>query len=811
MRTCIPQPCICFIALEDRAKAELVIRSLGWPITLKEVALRLFDGRDALACYLPSGWLYRWRDALRGQHVGVWELDIRPTDRYLMERFVAGGAVLGYERLEAYSYDAGATNSIGMGSMGWQDALETQIKPGNYRPKLKCLSIDIETSYPRVNEPDRLFSIGFYAPDFSLVLMIDSEFDSGQDQDKDNDSERQHQAGAPDSKAPYYEAVRDEITLLKRFLEVVADYDPDVIIGWNFIQFDMAFLRRKFEQYDLAFTLGRDGSELEWRQSKQKSERIFLHTPGRVILDGIECLKNATWHFESFALDHVSQVLIDDSKLLHGEERGSDIERLFEHDKATLATYNLKDCELVWRIFSKTNLLEFLIERSHMTGLLMDRMGGSVAAFEHMYLPRLHRKGWVAPNLGDGYSAEKSPGGYVMDSVPGLYEHVLVLDFKSLYPSIIRTFCIDPLGLIEGMSRLGNGANIERGGDDIKDSVSGQFNGNIPGYFGGEFHRENHVLPDLIRHLGELRETAKAQGNTPLSQAIKIIMASCYGILGSDGCRFYDTRLAASITKRGHDIIQRTTQWIREQGYDVIYGDTDSVFVWLKTDVTDAKADVIGHRLVKDINAWLTAELQREFGLESFLELEYETHYRRFFMPSIRGAETGSKKRYAGIKAGSEELIFKGLEAVRSDWTPLAREFQKELYRRIFYKEPWQEWLKSEVRALLAGERDDLLIYRKRLRRPLTDYQRSRPPHAKAAAVMDRWLESQGRSARYQDRGGWVSYLITTNGPEPEDIRHSAIDYGHYLEKQLQPVAEAMFQFTGDSFVNLTSSQHRLF
>lgn len=780
LRTCIEQPCVCFIAREHRASAELAIRSLGWPVTLKDVSMRLFDGRDALACYLPSAYLYRWRDVLRGQDVNVWEIDIRPTDRYLMERFVAGGAEVGYERIEQHPQ---AQHSGKNSSQGWQEAFKAQIKPSNYRPNLKCLSIDIETSYPRVNEPDRLFSIGFYAPDFSLVLMID-------------------EAGRKSEKQAHYEAVIDEPTLLKRFLEVVSGYDPDIIMGWNFIQFDMAFLRRKFEQHKLAFTLGRDGTELDWRQSAQHSERIFLHTPGRVILDGIECLKNATWHFESFALDDVAQTLLGDAKLLHGDDRGGDIERLFEQDKSRLAQYNLKDCELVWRIFVKTNLLEFLIERSHMTGLLMDRMGGSVAAFEHMYLPRLHRKGWVAPNLGDGYSAEKSPGGYVMDSVAGLYKHVLVLDFKSLYPSIIRTFCIDPLGLREGMEALRVGTEA------LKNESEGN---NIAGYFGGEFHRQNHILPDLIRHLGELRESAKKLGNTPLSQAIKIIMASCYGILGSEGCRFYDTRLAASITKRGHDIIQRTSVWIRKQGYDVIYGDTDSVFVWLKKDVSDDQANIIGHQLVKDINAWLTVELKRDFDLESYLELEYETHYRQFFMPSIRGAETGSKKRYAGIKAGDETLVFKGLEAVRSDWTPLAREFQKELYRRIFYGEKWQEWFQAEVSALLAGERDHLLIYRKRLRRPLTEYQRSRPPHAKAAAVMDTWLQTQGRSPRYQDRGGWVSYIITTKGPEPDGIRHSAIDYGHYLEKQLKPVAEAMFQFTGDSFEQLTSSQHRLF
>ena len=122
---------------------------------------------------------------------------------------------------------------------------------------------------------------------------------------------------------------------------------------------------------------------------------------------------------------------------------------MFAEDKPALARYNLKDCELVTRIFAHTELLTFLLERATVTGLAADRSGGSVAAFEHLYLPLMHRQGFVAPNLGER-QAEASPGGFVMDSQPGLYESVLVLDYKSLYPSIIRTFLIDPVGLIEG-------------------------------------------------------------------------------------------------------------------------------------------------------------------------------------------------------------------------------------------------------------------------------------------------------------------------------------------------------------------------
>lgn len=132
---------------------------------------------------------------------------------------------------------------------------------------------------------------------------------------------------------------------------------------------------------------------------------------------------------------------------------------MFAEDKPALARYNLKDCELVTRIFAHTELLTFLLERATVTGLAADRSGGSVAAFEHLYLPLMHRQGFVAPNLGER-QAEASPGGFVMDSQPGLYESVLVLDYKSLYPSIIRTFLIDPVGLIEGLRQPTDDASV---------------------------------------------------------------------------------------------------------------------------------------------------------------------------------------------------------------------------------------------------------------------------------------------------------------------------------------------------------------
>ncbi len=192
-------------------------------------------------------------------------------------------------------------------------------------------------------------------------------------------------------------------------------------------------------------------------------------------------------------------------------------------------------------------------------------------------------------------------------------------------------------------------------------------------------------------------------------------------------------------------------------------------------------------------------------------------HYRRFFMPSIRGAEEGSKKRYAGLivdARGEPQMVFKGLETVRSDWTPLARNFQKELYRRIFLRQPYAQWLRDEIKALLAGERDQQLVYRKRLRQPLSAYQKNIPPHAQAAAKLEQWLQLQGLPSRFGHRGGRIEYRITSNGPEPvwpDGSSGAAVDYSHYLEKQLRPLAEAIFHFTGDDFANLAGLQLSLF
>ena len=748
------QTSVAFVPQAQRAQVEALVQDER-NIELRELALRDFHSRPVLGLYSQQhGQLIDIAQRLRRAGVEVFEADIRPPERFLMERFITAPV--------SFSGQAQADGPL----------LDTRMKPHpDYRPRLKLVSLDIETS-----AQGDLYSIALEGCGQRQVYMLGKATDA--DTPVDFDLE--------------FCATRGD--LLLRLNHWMALHDPDAIIGWNVVQFDMRILHEHARRLGIPLLLGRGGSEMQWREHGSRNNHYFASAAGRLIIDGIESLRSATWSFTSFSLENVAQTLLGEGKDISTPyQRMDEINRMFAEDKPALARYNLKDCELVTRIFHKTELLTFLLERASVTGLEADRSGGSVAAFYHLYMPLMHRQGYVAPNLGDN-PPQASPGGFVMESQPGLYESVLVLDYKSLYPSIIRTFLIDPLGLIEGL----------REPDDEH---------SVPGFRGARFSRTRHCLPAIIEQIANGREVAKREKNAPLSQALKIIMNSFYGVLGSSGCRFFDTRLASSITLRGHEIMLKTRGLIEAQGYSVIYGDTDSTFVWLRSEHSEADAARIGRELVQHVNQWWQAHVRDEYGLVSALELQFETHYSRFLMPTIRGAEEGSKKRYAGLVMrpdGQAEMVYKGLEAVRSDWSPLAQQFQQALYLRIFNRQPYQDYVRDFVQRTLAGQHDEWLIYRKRLRRPLSDYERNVPPHVRAARLADEYNDQQGRPRQYQN-GGYISYVITVAGPQPLENRTAEVDYDHYLTRQLQPVADAILVFVDDDFSALVGGQMGLF
>jgi DNA polymerase-2 len=756
------QKAICFVARDTPLPGLLAD---GRRLERKPLELATLSGTPVDGLYFRCQRdLASAREHLRGCGVTLYESDLKPNDRYLMERFIHA----------AFS----ARGEVRRCS-GYLEFRNPVIARDAFRTRLTAVSLDVESD-------------GLSGQLYSIAVHVDDDGDDHGHSDSDNDSAVVFMISdaAIQVDGARVAACADERALLEAFFAWLVRTDPDLILGWNVVNFDLDLIERRCRALNVEFAMGRGGDRAAVLQPQHPRGTRVARIPGRVVLDGIDWLRAAFWSFESFALEAVARALLgrgkhDLSAQSTGDRRRDsdnrdkvgEINRLFREDRARLAAYNIEDCRLVTEIFAATGLVEFALRRAELTGLAMDRLGGSVAAFDNLYLPRLHRQGRVAPDVGDSPDGPGSPGGYVMDSEPGLYDNVLVLDFKSLYPSIIRTFQIDPMGLAVP-------------GDDP-----------VPGFLEARFARQGAILPELIEELWRARDEAKKNDDAALSQAVKILMNSFYGVLGSPGCRFHDARLASSITRRGHEIIQKSRDRIAEHGFRVIYGDTDSLFVLLGDAVDERQAKRIGTDLAVTLSDWWRQEIAREFRLDSFLEMEFETLYLRFLMPTVRGEQTGSKKRYAGLVRtadGGTDLVFKGLESVRTDWTALARRFQRELYRRIFLDLPFEEFVRETLAHLLAGELDQELVYRKRLRRAVDEYTHNVPPHVQAA----RKLENPGR---------WVRYVITSTGPEPVQDEIPKPDYDHYRERQLAPAANGILYFLDTSFEAITDAQLAMF
>jgi len=782
------QQALFFVEQTQQTQAQFLLSKQRIPTAkVNPLSLKTFNQQVVSGFYFSTmREFYRARDVLKQHDIKCYEDDFRPDERFLMERFITSGIEFSTQIINKPQHK----NFPIYNSNKCRATHESQVLDDI---ALTMVSLDIECSMEGA-----LYSIGLQSHKMSdgkpirCVLMIGDRNTSLATEAKSKLSEKE-----ASEIAQHIMWVENERQLLVTLIQWIKQYDPDILIGWNVINFDFNLLQKRCDVHGIIFNIGRNDKTPRWRTQSaggSQNERKFIDIAGRVVLDGIDLLKNATYSFPSFSLDFVANALLGKGKKVDDvENRIQEINDNFHHDKLALAAYNLEDCRLVTLIFEHTLLLQFTRLRAKLTGLSLDRIGGSVAAFTNLYLPKLHRSGYIAPNMGDGLQGLVSPGGFVMDSTPGLYKNVLVLDFKSLYPSIIRSFNIDPMGLIEGLKSPET---------------------SIEGFDGAYFSRDKHFLPDIINDLWLERDIAKKDKNAALSQAIKIIMNSFYGVLGSTGCRFFDPRLSGSITKRSHELLKVTAQWIENDGYQVIYGDTDSIFVHVDEDKTAEQCQILGKVLQDKINVRWQATLKEQFAIESQLEIEFETHFSKFLMPTIRGQEMGkehksigTKKRYAGVVNG--KLLFKGLETVRSDWTELSKVFQQELYRLIFNEEPVDEYIQKIVDELKQGLHDDKLIYKKKIRRSLPDYVNT-PPHVKAALIANRKLQSEGKVPKYTNRRT-IKYVITLDGVQPLEYNESKLDYDFYVEKQLKPIANDILPFIGKDFDSITSDQMGLF
>jgi len=444
-------------------------------------------------------------------------------------------------------------------------------------------------------------------------------------------------------------------------------------------------------------------------------------------------------------------------------DRIAEIMHNYRHDLPAFALYARTDARLAFNIVQKLNVIDLALARSQLTGMTPDRVAASIASFDFLYLSELERLRIVAPTVRSSdssvYAAQQ--GGHVLEPITGLHRNVWVFDFKSLYPSLIRTFNIDPLSYV---------AQPQDNEDLIR----------LPG---GAFKRAPAILPRMLDELFPRREAQKQAGNDVAANAIKILMNSFYGVLGTPACRFYNPALANSITGTGREMLLWSKRWFEAAGYTVLYGDTDSLFVHSGTDDSVAALE-LGQKLAPALSTQIAKYIAERWQVVSKLELKFEKLYLRLFLPQARHSTRGASKRYAGlrapVRAGADagKIEFTGMEVVRRDWTALAKQVQRELYERLFNDQAVDAYLADVVKQVRNGRLDDLLVYRKGLRKDAEEYIASTPPHVVAARKST------------QPLGRTIAYVITTAGPEPMDNIQHPLDREHYVVKQIKPVAE---------------------
>ncbi len=756
-----------WIRASDQRRAEQLAASYGGVWTSSEAST--IDGERCHQISFAS--VRRQRKAaeiLLAEDVRTYEADLRFEDQFLIARHVHGSVEIEGESRTGNHVD--------------QVFVNPALHPSDWTPKLSVLAFDIETATLEQGPPRGRTAGSFIPSDTTTITTISFCFADPWRRER---LEEVFFLGA-DLNLPGIHCFRDESALLAAFLDRVAELDPDIITGWNVLDFDLLILAERCAALSRPFIRDRTGKPGRFvHRSGNRGNNIFIS--GRQVVDAVRLVRAAPTRYDDYSLETVARSVLGVGKSLEfssDEQKMAQLARLRQDDPETLCRYCLQDARLVLDILKETGLLALTLSRCTLIGIDLARAWTSVASFEILYIEAMHVQNTVAPTFGvDSAPVGRAPGGAILEPQPGVFDNVFVFDFKSLYPSIIRTFNIDPLSYIPA------GQTRTRPHDRLPGAVC------APN--GACFDRKPAILPQLLDRFFQSRERAKAERDEIASFVYKIIMNSFYGVLGSAGCRFASSDLAGAITSFGQHILRWSDHQLQELGYQVIYGDTDSVFVVsrLPPETSSKVIHDLGNELCATLNKTLSEFIVREYELEPRLELELEKVYARFFLPPTRPSSRGPSdqsrargraKGYAGAvlaeSAAPIEVI--GMEAVRRDWTDLAKQFQVHLLELLFSRKPraiYREYIRSVLASLRLGALDDRLVYQKALRKPIASYTRSRPPHVQAAELLE---------PRRQQ--GVIRYLWTKSGPQPIGSTSSDIDYEHYVEKQLKPIFAAI-------------------
>jgi DNA polymerase-2 len=739
----------------------------------------------------------------------------KPVESFLMERQIRGWMEITGEPRPGKLVDLVFLNP----------ELSPWSPPVSFLPPLRVASIDIETD---TRQGTSLAAAVSWAESGDLNREFKGGKARGQARVLGGGSVGERAAGGGIIFHP------DEASLLRALVEDIRGIDPDVLSGWNFLDFDFPRIAERCARHRIPLLLGRSREEAKffagepgWGWRRRSAAALV---PGRQVLDALRVVRaggqgiltgmDEGGYYGSYSLESVSRRVLGEGKLVasSGEDKIAELEALYARNPGEFGAYCYRDSELVLRILAATGFFRLTLERACLTGVSLDKAWTSVASFERIYRMELRRKGIAPPPDDPRRQVSGAAGGTVLEPQPGFFNNIAVFDFRSLYPTVMLTFNIDPLAH----------ARLEPGAAPFADPGAAPAAGGGPilAPNGAAFSRLPGLLPGLIAGYFAARREAIDRGDDIAAQVYKILMNSFYGVLGTASCRYGRTELAGAITSFARKWLLASRDWFKARGRRVIYGDTDSLFVESGLDDRAAYGDFSGlcGDLARELNRYLAERIREEYGLESFIELRFEKAYRRFFIPTLRnifageaspeeasgeGAEDpaplhagvlrgrgtvrGRAKGYGGYLihpgGGKETVEVKGMEAVRSDSTPLARRVQLELLELVFSGAGEAEFrlrVEKSLEELRAGKLDGELVYRKRLSRPPEEYTASTPPQVKAA-----------RALGWKGRRGTVEYVWTLTGAEPASLPHGPLDYGHYASTQLLPVAKSIADGAG--------------
>ena len=573
----------------------------------------------------------------------------------------------------------------------------------------------------------------------------------------------------------YVEEVESEKELVERLVSVVKEKDADVVTGYNTDEFDFHVLRDAAERHNITLSMGRDGERMKFnRRGRFSSARL----KGRMHLDlypFISHILSPGLEAETLDLDSVAEELLGENKdEMTWEEMKQSWEK--KEDLEKFAEYCLKDSKLAFQLTEE--LFPQIMEISKIVGTIpFDTCRLTYGQLtENFLLREAFQRNILAPNRPSRDRRSKRrregaySGGFVYTPESGLYDNIALFDFRSLYPTVMVAHNISPDTL-----------NVEDCSDSFElDEMDYTFCQDEQGFFPELIEglvEERYNLKKKMRDLDESNE--KYQQFYNRQQAEKILANSFYGYLGYNGARWYSRESAEATTYLGRKYIEDTIATAEEMGFEVVYGDTDSVF--LKKEDIREEMDAFLEKVNSD--------------LPDFMELEFEGFFKRGFYTSTASGE-GAKKKYA-LMDEEGKMKITGFEQVRRDWSPIAKETQEKVLRKVLQDEISEaaEVVKDTIDEMKSGnvDLDKLRIYTTLTKKP-EEYDTTAPHVEAAKKAIKRGKEISPDTT--------ISYVITS-GTGSISSRAKVLEYAnsydadYYIENQVLPVSMRVLKVFG--------------